>query len=170
MDSKRTIEVRVREVSPFLESYAELERHLANARELRARATAQILTAAGRGMALPFRALGARVAGWQQQRATREALSGCSDRVLADIGIARDDIPLLARGVDPRAESGVTPWWHGWRELPARIAAARRERRHWRRVRRELMAYDDRELDEIGIRRADIPVIARGRALAPAGE
>jgi uncharacterized protein YjiS (DUF1127 family) len=30
-----------------------------------------------------------------------------------------------------------------------------------RRVCRELMAYSDRELDEIGLRRSDIPAIVR---------
>ena len=29
------------------------------------------------------------------------------------------------------------------------------------------MAYNDRELDDLGIRRTDIPVIARGRLPAP---
>ena len=40
-------------------------------------------------------------------------------------------------------------------------AAAWEARREQRRVYRELDAYTDRELDEIGLRRADIPVIAR---------
>ena len=34
-------------------------------------------------------------------------------------------------------------------------------RREQRQIYRELDAYTDRELDEIGVRRADIPVIAR---------
>ena len=51
----------------------------------------------------PLRPLAARLVGWQRQRRTRHLLMRCSDRVLADIGIARDDIPLIAKGLEPRA-------------------------------------------------------------------
>ena len=86
----------------------------------------------------------------------------CSDRVLDDIGIEREHIPLVAKGIDPAersaTDSAFRRWWTAAR---ARLAAARRGRREQRRIYRELDAYTDRELDEIGVRRADIPVIAR---------
>ena len=86
----------------------------------------------------------------------------CSDRVLADIGIEREHIPLVAKGVDPAEhellDSASRRWWAAAR---ARLAAALEARRERLRVYRELDAYTDRELDEIGVRRADIPVIAR---------
>jgi uncharacterized protein YjiS (DUF1127 family) len=99
---------------------------------------------------------------WRQQRATREALMRCSDRVLADIGIEREQIPLVAKGIDPAEhplrDSGFRRWWTAAR---ARVAAAWEARQERRRVYRELDAYSDRELDEMGLRRADIPVILR---------
>jgi uncharacterized protein YjiS (DUF1127 family) len=159
MDSKHTIGVRVTQVSPFLESHGKLERHLANARV--------IVAAAGRGIALSLRVLGARFARWRRQRHTYDALMRCSDRVLADIGIEREDIPLIAKGIDPREYHGRAPrgWW---REVGKRLDAASRARREWRRLYRELMAYNDRELDDLGIRRSDISAIAWGRLPAPA--
>jgi uncharacterized protein YjiS (DUF1127 family) len=109
-----------------------------------------------------LRSLQAALARWQQRRATRDALMRCSDRVLADIGIAREHIPLVANGIDPaeheRAESALRRWWTDAR---ARLTAALEARRERLQVYRELDAYTDRELDEIGLRRADIPLIAR---------
>jgi uncharacterized protein YjiS (DUF1127 family) len=91
----------------------------------------------------------------------------CSDRVLADVGIAREDIPLIAKGLDPREHHRTAP--RGcWRELRNRLGAASHARQERRRVYRELMAYSDDELDHLGIRRADIPAIARSRVPAPA--
>ena len=50
-----------------------------------------------------------------------------------------------------------------WRDVRTRLEAARGMRRERRRVHRELAAYRDRELDELGVRRSDIPAIAAGR-------
>jgi uncharacterized protein YjiS (DUF1127 family) len=58
----------------------------------------------------------------------------------------------------PAGESAFQRWWTAAR---ARFDVAREARRERRRVYRELDAYSDRELDEIGLRRADIPVVAR---------
>ena len=69
---------------------------------------------------------------------TERQLMACSDRVLADIGIAREDIPLVARGRDPlehEAGLGRSGWLAG---LLAWLEAARDERRELRRIRREL--------------------------------
>jgi uncharacterized protein YjiS (DUF1127 family) len=93
----------------------------------------------------------------QRRRAlTRSALTACSDRTLADIGIPRAHIHLAARGVDvrdPIAVSEAAPW--------ARIRRMRDRRREQLRVYRELMGYSDRDLDEIGLRRSDVAGIAR---------
>jgi uncharacterized protein YjiS (DUF1127 family) len=115
-----------------------------------------------RGMAGALEALLAHAVRWEQQRAARAALMRCSDRVLADIGIERAHIPLVAKGIDPAAHELREPvlrrWWTAAR---ARFDAAREARRERLQVSRELDAYTDRELEEIGLRRADIPVVAR---------
>jgi uncharacterized protein YjiS (DUF1127 family) len=94
-----------------------------------------------------------------KRRATREALMRCSDRVLADIRVERANIPSVAKSVVPaQHQPALRRWWATAREYLDAARAARRERRQ---VYRELDAYSDRELDEIGLRGADIPAIAR---------
>jgi uncharacterized protein YjiS (DUF1127 family) len=150
--------------SPIFQSPSELGHVIARARQQRAEATAAMIGAAFRGMARALRPPLAQVVRWERRRATRDALMRCSDRVLADIGIERENIPLVARGIDPAEyqlrDPALRRWWAAAR---ARLDAAREARRERRRVYRELDAYNDRELEEIGLRRADIPVIARGQ-------
>ena len=104
---------------------------------------------------------GRRLLAQQYRRAeSRHALAACSDRTLADIGIAPEHIHLAARGVDVRdpiavGQAGV------WPRLIASIGRMPERRREQLRVYRELMAYSDRELEEIGLRRRDIPVVSR---------
>ena len=91
-----------------------------------------------------------------------------SDRALADIGIAREHIALVARGVDAgQHEAGGTGWRRWWQAAEMRLEAVLRAQQQRRRVHRELMAHSDRELDDLGVRRVDIWTIARGRL--PAG-
>ena len=143
---------------------ADVERPIAGDRQPRAAATAQMLTTAFRGTDGAVRALGAAVARWRRQRRTRAVLMRCSDRTLADIGIAREEIAIVARGIAPgpdrRRTNLVT---RKAAELRARLERALRAQREWRRAYTELMAYSDRELNEIGIRRADIAALVSGR-------
>jgi uncharacterized protein YjiS (DUF1127 family) len=142
---------------------AELQHIVTGARQERAEATAAMLAAGFRGTARGLQLLLAPLVRWQQRRATRDALMRCSDRVLADVGIERAYIPLVARGIDPAEyqlrDPALRRWWAAAR---ARLDAAGTARRQRQRLYRELDAYSDRELDEIGLRRADIPAIARG--------
>jgi uncharacterized protein YjiS (DUF1127 family) len=154
-------EARVSHNCPFVESNAKLERHLADARALRARAVAETVIAAGPAMDPLLRPLGTRLARWRRQRQTRDGLMRCSDRVLADVGIERKDIPLVVKGIEPREYHRSARGW--WRKLGHGIDAAGRAWRERRRIHRELMAYGDDKLDDLGIRRSDIPAIARGR-------
>jgi uncharacterized protein YjiS (DUF1127 family) len=144
---------------PTFQSASELGHLIARARQQRAEATAAMIGSAFRGMGRALRPVLAQVARWEQRRATCEALMRCSDRVLADIGIERAD-----KGIDPaeyqRRDPALRRWWTAAR---ARLDAAHEARRQRRRLYRELDAYNDRELEEIGLRRADIPVIARGQ-------
>jgi uncharacterized protein YjiS (DUF1127 family) len=99
---------------------------------------------------------------WLRRRNTRHALRQLSDRELEDIGTTRAGIPLFARQGDP------------WQRLPGdavlivalgslieRIESWRDRRRHQLQVYRELAAYSDRDLSELGLARRDIPKIAR---------
>jgi uncharacterized protein YjiS (DUF1127 family) len=92
MDYKPQFEMPGAEPTESRISAAELNRHIAYARVLRSKATAAMLGAAFRALARPLRASVAGAAGWWRQRGTVAALSRCNDRVLADIGIAREDI------------------------------------------------------------------------------
>jgi uncharacterized protein YjiS (DUF1127 family) len=95
---------------------------------------------------------------WSRRRRTEAALMRCSDRLLADIGIARDDIRLVARGLDPASVPPRGAALHRlWQGLLDRLSGVGDDQ-----AQRELMAYSDRELDELGIRRADIPALTRG--------
>jgi uncharacterized protein YjiS (DUF1127 family) len=87
-----------------LADLAELNHHIERARVLRAEVSAAMLAAAFRALAQPLGAPLAAAARWRQQRATEAALMRCSDRVLADVGIEREDVPLVARGIDPQQD------------------------------------------------------------------
>ena len=97
---------------------------------------------------------------WNQRARTREALEACSDRTLADVGIAREHIALVAKGVDHRDPIALGE--HGWRpRLAAVLYQLGFARPEQRRVLRELSAYSDADLNDLGIRRSDIAQIAR---------
>jgi uncharacterized protein YjiS (DUF1127 family) len=155
MNQEHRFERADRGLPPALHSPSESGHFAARARQQRADGAAAMIASAFRGMTGALRPVLAHAVRWKQRRATRDALMRCSDRVLADIGIEREHIPLVAQGIDPTERQ---LWWTA---AHARLAAAGQERREQRRIYRELDAYTDRELDEIGVRRADIPVIAR---------
>jgi uncharacterized protein YjiS (DUF1127 family) len=169
MNAKRTFEAVGGIPSPEFPTPADIERHLQQARRLRAEATSEMLALAARPLIRAARALDARIATWDRQRQTHKALMSCSNRVLADIGIAREDIPLVARGIDPRVlDAGATGWRRWWPATRVWLVAMRQAQRERRRIERELTAYRDHELDDLGIRRVDIPAIAHGRLPAAA--
>ena len=119
------------------------------------------------GVATPTGRLTARLAGsvvlWLRGLHTRQELTRLSDRALADIGTTRHELSAFAKQSDP------------WRQLPRdaafvlalgalveRVDGWRERRRRQAQVYRELMAYSDAELLELGIHRRDIGAIARG--------
>lgn len=163
MNRERTFEMEATTANAAVASSADLDSHLPRARKLRSEAIAAAFAGAFGRIDRSVRALVAGLARWYEQRRTRDALMRCSDRVLADIGIERERIPLIARGIDPAEyplrERAVRRWWAAAR---SRLEALRQARRERHRLYRELDAYSDRELEEIGLRRADIPAIARG--------
>ncbi len=148
-----------------LQSSSESRHFAARAGEQHADAAAMI-AGAWRGMTGALRALLTPAGRWAQQRATRNALMRCSDRVLADIGIEREHIPLVAKEIDPaEPPPGDRAFQRWWTAARARFDAAREAGRERRRLYRELDQSTDRELEEIGLRRADIPAIAREHPL-----
>jgi uncharacterized protein YjiS (DUF1127 family) len=99
---------------------------------------------------------------WVRNLYTRHELMRLSDRALEDIGTTRADLLAFAKQSDP------------WRRLPKdaalvlalgalieRIQGWNGRRRKQAQIYRELMTYSDRELNEIGLSRGDIPEIAR---------
>ena len=127
-----------------------------------------------RVVASPAGRLAAKLAGglvlWARGLYTRRELMRLSDRALADIGTTPGDLAAFSRQSDP------------WRQLPRdavfvlavgalieRVESWRSRQRRQTRIYRELMAYSDAELTELGIHRRDIRAIARdGGSLSPA--
>jgi uncharacterized protein YjiS (DUF1127 family) len=171
MNQEHRFDIAAHALSSTFGSASEPERQVTRAQRLRTEATAPIVRSAFRATARLLRPCVAPVIRWRRRRETQHALMRCSDRTLADIGIAREHIRLVARGIDPAeyrlGDRARSRWWHAAR---ARLHAAQLARQERRRIYRELMAYSDRELEEIGLRRADIPGIARQHPVLQAAE
>ena len=140
----------------------ELRRLIASGRQMQAEAVRDTFASAWRQGARLARAATQGMRRWAKRHATRMALESCSDRTLADIGIPREHIALVAAGLDPRqhgrAERSPAGRWQAARAWLGE-AAARRKRQA--QVYRELMLYSDEELNELGVNRRDVPRIAR---------
>ena len=78
-------------------------------------------------------------------------LQGFSDHLLWDIGIERGQIELVAKGLADRTAPAPRP--------ESRLFAGLRRRRSQRRAIRELSRLSDRQLDDIGLVRDEIPVV-----------
>jgi uncharacterized protein YjiS (DUF1127 family) len=107
------------------------------------------------------RAIGARLYRPFERAAVTAELEGLNDRQLADIGVAREDIPLIAgsKGDASSPTLAALAW--------ALVRSAGRAIAGWRSRRaaiRELMALDDRMLRDIGIARSDIAAMVAGMA------
>jgi uncharacterized protein YjiS (DUF1127 family) len=138
----------------------ELRRLMAFGRQMQAEAVRKSFVSAWRHLAGLTRAASQGLRRWAKQRATRLALESCSDRTLADIGIPRAHIGLVARGLDPGRHDPrpSVRWSKAARKWSEETWA---QRRRQARVYRELMLYSDAELNELGVNRRDIPEIAR---------
>jgi uncharacterized protein YjiS (DUF1127 family) len=123
------------------------------------------LDAVGRWSGL--RALGLALRRRLQHRRTLNALTQLDDRLLRDIGVSRADIEATA-AFCCESESEGTP--SVWQRLGAWLS---RERRRRQTV-RELSAMPDEILADVGIERAEIPVVAAAlvsdRPAAAAGQ
>jgi uncharacterized protein YjiS (DUF1127 family) len=123
-------------------------------------------TNANPAIANPGGRVAAKLAGglvlWLRARYTRHELMRLNDRALADIGTTGHELSAFAKQSDP------------WRQLPRdavavlalgalieRLESWRGRRRREAQTYRELMAYSDAELTDLGISRRDIGEIAR---------
>jgi uncharacterized protein YjiS (DUF1127 family) len=137
-----------------------VRQHAARARKLQSEAVAAGLASAWHGLTHGIRTSAQWLVQQYRKAETRRALMACSDRTLADIGIPREHIHLAARGIDVGDPIAVSQAGL-WPRFVASISRMHRRRREQLRIYRELMAYSDHELEEIGLRRSDIPAIAR---------
>ena len=153
--------------------------YTARARELQSKAIGNALGAAGRFLAGSAAGAYRRIADGIRKRQTIAQLSRLDDRVLADIGIDREQIPMLAQGLI--APSGEAPrrtksignaLGTAGRFLAGTVAGTHRriaDRIRKRQTIAQLSRLDDHMLADIGIGREQIPMIAQG-LIAPSGE
>jgi uncharacterized protein YjiS (DUF1127 family) len=95
-----------------------------------------------------------------RRAALRRRLERLDDRMLADIGLQRWEIPTVADGMTARQAPTMLV------ALVDLVAAIGRRVIAWqerRRAERELRSLDDRMLRDIGIFRADIPRVVAGQ-------
>ncbi len=90
---------------------------------------------------------------WRKRAKLSQEMYSLSDRMLADIGIRRDEIPSIIEAAYPRLR--VLSILKG---LLAKWADARKNRE----TAIKLRSFDDRMLADIGLARSDIAAIANG--------
>lgn len=129
-------------------SPAEIHALVYQAQQMRAAALGALIADLIAGPVLRFRA-------WSENRATVQELQRLDDRMLADIGVTRDQINTLVDGRDAASKpNGLVELVNDLIVEPAR---------RWRvraRTRQELSALDDAMLRDIGIERGQIDGIA----------
>jgi uncharacterized protein YjiS (DUF1127 family) len=134
-------------------SPAEIQALVYQAQQMRAAAIGALIADLIAGPVLRFRA-------WSENRATVQELQRLDDRMLADIGVTRDQINTLVDGAlvngrDTASKpNGLVQLFNDLIVEPAR---------RWRvraRTRQELSALDDAMLRDIGIERGQIEGIA----------
>ena len=127
---------------------AEIHALIRQAQHMRAAAIGAMIAKLIAGPVLRFRA-------WSENRATMQELQRLDDRMLADIGVTRDQISALVDGRDAADKpNGLVALVNDLIVEPAR---------RWRvraRTRQELSALDDAMLRDIGIERGQIEGIA----------
>ncbi len=145
-------------------SGAEIQHHIDRGQHLRALAIVDSAVAVFQVLMRPLRPLGLAFDRWQSRMHDKQALMQRNDRLLEDIGVRRSEIDSFLKGRAVK-KPAIPPSPEKSRLLESLAGRLETVRRGWqaqREIERELGAYRDRELLEIGIRRADIPRIARG--------
>src|SRR5262249_9487371 len=96
--------------------------------------------------------LGRKLALWSSRRDAYRRLMALDDRMLADIGISRSEIPTViqAMGETPAAPSG----------FEAEVILPLKQWNLWRDAHKQLSQLDNRMLSDIGLVRGDIDWVA----------
>ena len=98
---------------------------------------------------------GRKIASWAQKRAAYRSLMALDDRMLADIGLTRSDIPQLVSAMrGPLA----TPAVDG--SVEAEVVMPLKQWNLWRVAHKQLNQLDNRMLSDIGFVRGDIDWVA----------
>jgi len=113
----------------------------------------------GNAIAGVIAALVIRYRNWSEHRKTVYELQHLDDRMLADIGVTREQIAEIVDGTDETENRGGFRAW-----FAAKILAPARRWRVKVRTSRELSALDDSMLRDIGIERGQIEGIAAAAA------
>jgi uncharacterized protein YjiS (DUF1127 family) len=98
---------------------------------------------------------GRKVARWSQRREAYRGLMALDDRMLADIGIRRDDIPAVVKAM---ASGPIAASFEG--SFETELVLPLKQWNLWRVAHKQLNRLDDRMLDDIGFVRADIDWVA----------
>jgi uncharacterized protein YjiS (DUF1127 family) len=91
---------------------------------------------------------------WAQRREAYRSLMALDDRMLADIGLNRSEIPVV---IGAMAGGSVAAMERGFE---ADLILPLRQWNLWRTAQKELNRLDDRTLDDIGFVRGDIEQVA----------
>jgi uncharacterized protein YjiS (DUF1127 family) len=96
-----------------------------------------------------------RIANWGHKRAAYRNLMALDDRMLADIGLSRQDIPGLVKSMrGPLASPSVDPTFQ------AEVVMSLKQWNLWRVAHKQLNQLDNRMLSDIGFVRGDIDWVA----------
>lgn len=136
----------------------QIDHHLAHGRRVRAQALRHAGSRVGQTLGSLRRAIRARLHLWAAERSLRLL----SDRSLADIGIPRHAIHEAVRAGPGHVRAGE-PAGHApvVRPIAQRVDLWRERQRRQQRLVRELEAYSDRDLEDLGIFRSDIRRVAK---------
>jgi uncharacterized protein YjiS (DUF1127 family) len=112
----------------------------------------------GKGEWLAFSLLayvGRKISDWARKRAAYRSLMALDERMLADIGLRRSDIPLLVNAMrGPLAAPAVAG------SFEAEVIMPLKQWNLWRIAHRQLSQLDSRMLSDIGFVRGDIDWVA----------
>jgi uncharacterized protein YjiS (DUF1127 family) len=98
--------------------------------------------------------LGRKLAAWSSRRDAYRRLTALDDRMLADIGLRRSDIPAVVKAMD-HAPAGSAEG-----SFESEVVLPLKQWNLWRDAHKQLSQLDNRMLSDIGLVRGDIDWVA----------